>query len=225
MDLKNIGKANFFCDETLKVYVLYASPTSWDKTYLAIINISTRSIESLLCGSSVSDRSIIAKFTNNITNAPRQLSFQGGDRTIIDECVEILSKIKETDGDNIDIQNLWTHIQYTLEDKCNITDGTILSIEGIVSLLEQYKKIYFSSSPKSDIYCGITNDLDIRTRDHIRKGEISPDSHVYAINCANNKIASKVELEMSIRDYDIGKTKTEGNGAKDNSTIVYIVKK
>lgn len=225
MDLRNIGKVNFFCDETLKVYVLYASPTSWDKTYLAIINISTRRIESILCGREVSDRGIIAGFTNNLTNAPRPLSFYGGDRAIIDECIEILSEIKETDEDNIDIQNLWTHIQYTLEGKCSIIDGTTFTIKNILSLLEQYKKMYFMSSPESEIYCGITNDLDIRTRDHICNGEISPDSHVYAINCANNGIASKVELEMNKRGYDIGKTKTEGNGTRNNSTIVYIVKK
>lgn len=219
------GKVQFFCDDTLRVYVLYASPTSWDKTYLAIISTSTQTVESLLCGKIVTDRSIIAKFTNNLTNAPRQLSLQGGDRAIIENCVEIISKVKETNSDDADLQNLWTHIQYTLEDRCSIVDGVKLTIEEIVSLLEQYKMIYFPSTSKGDIYCGITNDLDIRTRDHISKGEISSESHVYAINCANNGIASNVELEMSNRDFYIGKTKTEGNGTKNNSTIVYIAKK
>ena len=224
MDI-NAGKVQFFCDDTLRVYVLYASPISWDKTYLAIISTSTQTVESLLCGKIVPDRSIIAKFTNNLTNAPRQLSLQGGDRAIIEDCVEIISKAKETNSDDADLQNLWTHIQYTLEDRCSIVDGVKLTIEEIVSLLEQYKMIYFPSTSKGDIYCGITNDLDIRTRDHISKGEISSESHVYAINCANNGIASKVELEMSNRDFYIGKTKTEGNGTKNNSTIVYIAKK
>ncbi len=221
----NTGKVHFFCNDVLKIYVLYPSLTSWDKTYLAVIDTSAQKIESLFCGKETKDRRIIAEFTNVPGNNIRQLNLQGGDRAIIDDGVEIINKAKEADPDNFNLQNLWTHIQYTLEDKCSIVDGSTLSIENIVTLLEQYKKMYFPSTPKNDIYCGITNDLDIRTRDHIDKGEISPESHVYAINCANNEIASKVELEMNNQDYYIGNTKTEGNGTKSISTIVYIAKK
>ncbi len=224
MDI-SIGKVQFYCDKEFKVYVLYTSPTSWDKTYLAIINPSTESIESFLCGKMATDRGEIAKFTNNLIDPPRLLNYHGCDRTIINDCIEIIRKAQETDVENFDLYNLLTHIHYTLENRCSITNGTAFTIDGIVSLFEQYRKLYFPSTPKENIYCGITNDLDIRTREHISKCEISPDSHVYAINCATNRVASIVELEMGKIDYYIGETHTEGNGSKNNSTIVYIAKK
>lgn len=69
---------------------------------------------------------------------------------------------------------------------------------------------------RSDYYCGITNDLERRSKEH---------NAVFMsfVECDDKDTAIATERLLGDSNYDIGKK--AGNGARDNSVFVYIYRK
>ena len=82
--------------------------------------------------------------------------------------------------------------------------------------------MYFSNGAKNSCYCGITNDLDIRMQQHREEDFEIEGNRVLAWVCATCAVAKEVE-KLAENDYDIGKK--SGTGGKNDSTIVYLLKK
>lgn len=68
---------------------------------------------------------------------------------------------------------------------------------------------------RNEFYCGITNNLEKREKQHNAK-------FLCSVLCDSKDTAIEVEAFLGKNDYDIGAK--AGNGAKENSVYVYIYK-
>ena len=75
----------------------------------------------------------------------------------------------------------------------------------------------------TEIYCGITNDIDIRMQQHRDNDFNIVGNQVGAWLCCDVECATEVERLMGEFGYDIGKEGKAGNGANDDSCYVYIL--
>lgn len=107
-----------------------------------------------------------------------------------------------------------------------VIDATSFSIAQIVKLVnEQYLSCFNKGETKHDYYCGITNNLDKRMEEHRCEDFEIVEDRVFAWNCENVDVAAEVEKRLGKLGFDIGDTKTLGNGGVENSTIVYLLEK
>lgn len=115
---------------------------------------------------------------------------------------------------------------YVMEHNYNVKDATSYSIDLIIELVnDQYLSCFNKGETKHDYYCGITNNLDKRMDEHRRNDFEIVEDRVFAWNCKNVDVAAEVEKRLGKLGFDIGDTKTLGNGGVENSTIVYLLEK
>ena len=115
---------------------------------------------------------------------------------------------------------------YVMEHNYNVKDATSYSIDLIIELVnDQYLSCFNEGETKHDYYCGITNNLDKRMDEHRRNDFEIDEDKVFAWNCKNVEVAAEVEIRLGKQGFDIGDTKTLGNGGVENSTIVYLLEK
>ena len=115
-----------------------------------------------------------------------------------------------------------------MEHNYKVKDATSYSIDLIVKLVNEQYLSYFNinkGETKHDYYCGITNNLDKRMEEHRCEDFEIVEDRVFAWNCENVDVAAEVEKRLGDLGFDIGDTKTLGNGGVENSTIVYLLKK
>ena len=115
-----------------------------------------------------------------------------------------------------------------MEHNYKVKDATSFSIDLIVDLVNNQYLSDFNfneDKTKGDYYCGITNNLDKRMDEHRRNDFEIVEDKVFAWNCKNVEVAAEVEKRFGKLGFDIGDTKTLGNGCVENSTIVYLLKK
>ena len=115
-----------------------------------------------------------------------------------------------------------------MEHNNKVKDATSYSIDLIVELVINKYLSYFNfneDKTKDDYYCGITNNLDKRMDEHRRNDFEIDEDKVFAWNCKNVDVAAEVEKRLGDLGFDIGDTKTLGNGCVENSTIVYLLEK
>lgn len=107
-----------------------------------------------------------------------------------------------------------------------IVDATAFSVESIVNLVENcYLNNFKSGESKDDYYCGITNNLKVRTVAHQQNDFSIVDNKVFAWECSSAEVAAEVEKRLGEMGFDIGNTETKGNGGVESSCIVYLLKK
>ena len=115
-----------------------------------------------------------------------------------------------------------------MEHNYKVKDATSYSIDLIVELVNnQYLSCFNINKDKTkdDYYCGITNNLDKRMEEHRCEDFEIVDDRVFAWNCENVDVAAEVEKRLGELGFDIGDSKTLGNGGAENSTIVYLLEK
>ena len=115
-----------------------------------------------------------------------------------------------------------------MEHNYKVKDATSYSIDLIVELVNnQYLSCFNINKDKTkdDYYCGITNNLDKRMEEHRCEDFEIVEDRVFAWNCKNVDVAAEVEKRLGELGFDIGDTKTLGNGGVENSTIVYFLEK
>lgn len=80
-----------------------------------------------------------------------------------------------------------------------------------------------SNPDRSNLYCGITNDIERRMKEHTDNDFQIEDNRIFACKCDNTEIAKEVERLMSNKNYDTGRNL--GTGGCDDSVYVYLFKK
>ena len=93
-----------------------------------------------------------------------------------------------------------------------------LKVKYIVSLFDVFVKntINGETFDRSDYYCGITNDVERRAKEHNAE-------FINYVESDSKETAIAAEILLGKNGYDIGKK--AGNGARENSVFVYIYKK
>lgn len=208
--------------QTSKVYVLYCPPTSWKHTILAIVDLVSENVI-LKLGKATQDREFISKFNTLALSGNGefvQIYNEGANSELVGHVIYILNSHQEDEFKLIRLHMKSLDYHYTM------VDATTWSVDDIVSAIDLRQKISFKPGDiKKQYYCGITNDLDTRMEAH-RNNDFSIENEtVYAWNCATQKAAADVEGLLGEMGFDIGDTKTGGNGGTDDSTIVYLLKK
>ena len=207
------------------VYVLYQSFSDWDKVLLAKIQLQKETLV-IYCDTK-EDESFISSFMTD-AYSPKTVSYlQMGngwnDNQIKKHIHNIIDNVSKVKPQDYDVKQLLLHIE---SDKYTYTDVKLLSKNEIVVLIEQNKLINFKSGDlKKSLYCGITNDVDIRMEQHRTSNFSIADERVCAYVCANVEVAKQVERLLGEAGYDIGGQNAAGNGAAESSCIVYFLKK
>ena len=210
-------RTTFWMDSDNTIRILYISPTCWEKTLMADVSLRLGRF-TLYDGGQVNDRHSIASFNLN-HNGFRLMQTTGNDRMCIDDVEHFLSGQHDPY-----IHTLMLHIEAALNYDYNYTNVESLTPGAIKDLLDNCFLNYFNGVSKRALYCGITNDLDIRMQQHrIHDFEIE-DNKVFAFICSTAVIAAEVE-QLAKDEYDIGDNENFGNGGEQNSTIVYLCKK
>ena len=80
-----------------------------------------------------------------------------------------------------------------------------------------------SNPNRSNLYCGITNDIERRMTEHNDNDFQIEDNRIFACKCENSKIAKEVERLMCNKNYDTGKNPK--SGGCDDSVYVYLLKR
>ena len=106
-------------------------------------------------------------------------------------------------------------------------DNTAFIVTTKVAILKAwYESNKKDSDKKTDFYCGITNDFDERKSQHESQDHNGKAiSNYKTIDCKKKNIAVKVEEKMGKMGFDIGNPPHPGNGAVDDTTIVYLYRK
>ncbi|MFS2832878.1 hypothetical protein [Bacteroides uniformis] len=206
------------------IWILYSSPVSWNYTIMAQISLVNDEVH-IFKGDNHKSRHKISELINN-DKASRKLAQIGCDSSIIKSAVDVLDKVNECESIYYDVLNLKNHIRsenLLFDAQINHELGRSLNKNEIVSLIEAYRNIYCGSASKDRCYAGITGDLDIRMVQHQNDERNKPQGIGIGILCCTTKMAIDVELELHKRGY-CGGTNNIGNGAGDNSCIVYIYK-
>lgn len=208
------------------IRVLYVSPTSWSKTMMADIDIEKQRID-IYQGNSKSDKKIIDKF--EMEDKLDSKSWKGlqeeNDSSILEEVVKIINANNDCNNDNYEFLNLKIHVESALNYNyiyTDVRDG--FQAPAIMDLLKQSFLRDKTNVGTKSYYCGITNDLDIRMQQHREDDFEIVNDKVYAWICATVQIAIAVE-ELAKEKYDIGEKDHGGSGAKEDSVIVYLLKK
>ena len=209
------------------IRVLYVSPTSWSKTMMADINRADFDEQiTLYNGDNESCRTIISEFIVEQffdSGSYRQISQDGYNRSIIDEVIEIIDKNNESN----EYSTLKLHIISALQYNYYYINARYWPEDDIKTGIDFVFKSGHSIGERTDaFYCGITNDLDIRMQQHREEDFTIVNNKVYAWICPTAQVAAEIESwAHKPVGFDIGKTHNKGNGGKDNSVIVYLLKK
>lgn len=207
------------------IRVLYVSPTSWSKTMMADIDRENQKI--MFCkGEDESCRVTISEFIMEQffdSCSYKQMSQVGNDRSIIDEAIGIIDKNNVSNEYSI----LKLHIISALQYNYYYINARYWPEGDIKIGVDFIFKSEHSIGEKTDaFYCGITNDLDIRMQQHREEDFTIVNNKVYAWICPTAQVAAEIESwAHKPVGFDIGKTHNKGNGGKDDSVIVYLLKK
>ena len=80
-----------------------------------------------------------------------------------------------------------------------------------------------SNLDRGNLYCGITNDIERRMKEHTDNDFQIEGNRIFACKCDNTEIAKEVERLMSIKNYDTGRNPKAGGC--DDTVYVYLFKK
>ena len=201
--LYNMTESNTFwlSNSANIVRFLHHSFTSWKHVMMADINLLNGDIR-VFHEESDEDKAIIAAFS-------------------VEAIVKKASDIVMVNGD-VKLNVLKVHIHAALACDYSYNDATKYNPAEIKELMDCCFEMYFSNGAKNSCYCGITNDLDIRMQQHREEDFEIEGNRVLAWVCATCAVAKEVE-KLAENDYDIGKK--SGTGGKNDSTIVYLLKK
>ena len=209
------------------IRVLYVSPTSWSKTMMADINRTDVDEQiTLYKGEDESCRATISKFIMERfldSCSYMQMSQVGDDRFIIDEAIGIIDKNNESN----EYSTLKLHIISALQYNYYYINARYWPEDDIKTGIDFIFKSEHSIGERTDaFYCGITNDLDIRMQQHREEDFEILNNKVYAWICPTTQVAAEIESwAHKPVGISIGKTHNKGNGGKDDSIIVYLLKK
>lgn len=220
--LYNMTESNTFwlSNSANIVRFLHHSFTSWKHVMMADINLLNGDIR-VFHEESDEDKAIIAAFSvdagTDVSKGFRRLQLSGNDGAIVKKASDIVM----VNGD-VKLNVLKVHIHAALACDYSYNDATKYNPTEIKELMDCCFEMYFSNGAKNSCYCGITNDLDIRMQQHREEDFEIEGNRVFAWVCATCAVAKEVE-KLAENDYDIGKK--SGTGGKNDSIIVYLLKK
>ena len=109
----------------------------------------------------------------------------------------------------------------------NIYKANGHSADSIAQMLEAwYDANRLTDDSKSHFYCGIARDPEERISDHEREDHDGKEIELaIAYECDSKEIAGEVESLMRNRQFDIGGTRREANGAVEETKYVYLYRK
>lgn len=183
----------------------------------------------LIMGKDFENRGPISQFQNTMYTKTdyRRLSLTGCDKSIINHAVEVIRKvIYENKEKAYEYINLLSHVEAAHYNYTYI-DAAHMSVDEICDSIRHYVNtvLYKIGDYKDSFYCGITNDIDIRMRQHREKDFNIVGNQVGAWLCCDVECATEVERRMGEFGYDIGRGNKAGKGTNDDSRCVYILKK
>lgn len=219
--LKVIYPISYYSKDS-SVWILYSSPVHWDYTIMAQVDLSNDKII-LYKGDNAGDRHVISQFIYS-DKKPRELEQTGCDLGLIQSSLDVLCNVSEEDKGYYKALELRKHIpseNILFDARINSELERSLAKDEIVSMLDMYRGTYLDFASKDRCYAGITGDLNIRMYQHQHDNNYKPGSIGIGILCCTRNMAIAVEQELHTLGYQ-GKTDNPGNGAGDNSCIVYI---
>lgn len=220
------------------VRIIHISYTSWDNCMVADVNLATDVVQIF---SDNDKRAIISSFTghNCQITGYRELEPTGCNLKIIGHCENIIKSSlyqAKDEKDSYFLYNLLLHIQSVRYNYLYFKAYEISDAQLIAKKINQLHLTYFTDIAiklRQRCYCGITNNLDRRMEEHREKDFAIYQDKVYAIVCMNSTIASEVERLLSanyatckkaiLQDSDANDTSSAGNGAEEDSCIVYLL--
>ncbi|WP_295423537.1 hypothetical protein [uncultured Prevotella sp.] len=211
-------------------YVLYnSSYVLWDNVLLGKINTSEGNIPVVYNYENTNGKSIIHSFiTDTLSQNPvkyKQLDDSLKNNKQIKEHINaIISNENKNSPNNLEIKQLLLHIK---SDSCSYSYANVeyMSVDEIVSMIKQdIQKQFRSANDLKSLYCGITNDIDLRMEQHRINDFSIVDGQVYAYVCANAIVAKRVLYKLEKNGYNIGEQNAKGNVAVQAQFIVYILK-
>lgn len=210
--------------DTDVIRILYQSVASWELTMMADVNLKTEAVEFY---NGKSQRSIISEFEISTIDSKcnyRKMNTNGNDLTLINNAKGIIDRLPNSSW-GYKAKDLKTHIDsFCSNYNYTYTDVTMLSPTAIMDLINnEYITNWKSGETKSQYYCGITNDIDIRMQQHREEDFKIENNSVHAWICASKEVATEVEELADKEDYDVGKK--SGTGGVDSSILVYFLKK
>ena len=109
----------------------------------------------------------------------------------------------------------------------NIYKANGHSADSVAGMLEAWYNAHRSTDDSKDrFYCGMARDPEERISDHEREDHAGRDIQLaVAYECDSMEIAGEVETLMRQRQFDIGMTCREANGAAEDSKYVYLYRK
>ncbi len=220
MTLKMVKPISYYSKDST-VWILYSSPVHWNYTIMAQVDLSNDKII-FSKGDNADDRHIISEFIYS-DKKPRELEQTGCDLGLIQSSLDALCKVSEEDKDYYKALELRKHIpseNMLFDAQINSEIERSPTKDEIVSLLDMYRGTYLDFASKNRCYAGITGDLDIRMYQHQHEDNYKPGSIGIGVLCCTRDIAIAVEEELHSIGYQ-GKTDNPGNGAGDNSIIVF----
>ncbi|EEC95403.1 hypothetical protein PRABACTJOHN_03215 [Parabacteroides johnsonii DSM 18315] len=220
------------------VRIIHISYISWDNCIVADINLVTNDI--LICSDN-DKKTIVSSFTGHNCQIAgyRELEPIGCNWEIIGHCENIIKSSLNQAKDEKNyylLYNLLLHIQsirykYVYFKAYEISDAQL-----IVKKIDQLYLTYFTDIAiklRQRCYCGITNNLDRRMEEHREKDFAIYQDKVYAIVCMNSTIAAEAERLLStnyvtckkaiLQDSDANDASSAGNGADEDTCIVYLL--
>ena len=203
------------------VRVLYNSPTSWNKTMIADINLGTSEVD-LILGNDPEKRHLISKFNLEIADREcsyRKLSFKGNDHFIIKEALDVLERIGN------EYRVLKIHVWAALECQYSYINASYLPLEEVRRQIEEAYDAEACGLPKSAFYCGTTSDLDIKMEWHRHHDFEIADDIVHAWICATIQNAEKVKQWAGQEGFDTTESRTSPYEDIRRAAIVYLLKK
>lgn len=209
------------CPNGHTVRVLYNSPTSWNNTMIADINLGTSEVD-LILGNDPEKRHLISKFNLEIADREcsyRKLSLTGNDHFIIKEALDVLEKLGN------EYRLLKIHAKAALDCRYHYTDASYLPLDEVRRQIEETYDAETYGLPKSAFYCGTTSDLDIKMEWHRHHDFEIAEDIVHAWVCATIQNAEKVKQWAGQEGFDTTESRTSPYEDIRRAAIVYLLKK
>ena len=223
-------------DTDSHVRIIHISYTSWDNCIVADIDLVTNDV---LIFSDNDKRAIVSLFTghNCQITGYKELEPIGCNLEIIGHCEDVIKGVlnQAEDDKSYGLYNLLLHIQSVRYNYEYFKAYEISDVQLIIKKINQLYSMHFegiTNHNRKNCYCGITNNLDRRMEEHREKDFAIYQNKVYAIVCMNSTIAVEAECLLStnyatckqsiLQDGDAN-TSLAGNGAKEDTCIVYLL--
>lgn len=230
MNALELGKTHFFYKgDEYKLIVYYSSPTSWDHTCMAEIDLSSNSVSKIFRGDIKDHRDYIFRFRLSLDGANKDIhKLEISDNCDLDLIEDAKAAIKnyievnEGCGDeNVKLSSLIEHINHTLKDDGLINDGICLSSDEILNELMNFVRSEFNDLNIANVYCGQSSDIDETISFCENNLMIKFGKKVYAYKCSTIGVVK--EVLSGLQNYGLNKIDT--TDCDRDSILVYIAQK